>query len=151
MESSFQKIFSILSSVKEILVDNKHLKQPPSLWKSQFRNRICNCLFTFKDGPFITNKMMAINTWSRRFNRDKIPFWFLGRQENSSVSLGFIANQDTDKNVIVNRLCCYSMFHVTWTTFKFSRNQHGVINVPIKSLAKNYSPKNFTVGLRTTK
>ena len=39
MESSFQKI-SVLSYVKEILVDNKRLKQPP--WKSQLRNRICN-------------------------------------------------------------------------------------------------------------
>ena len=27
---------------------------------------------------------------------------------------------------------------------------HGVINVPIKSLGKNYPPKNFIVGLRTT-
>ena len=79
------------------------------------------------------------------------------------------------------QLFSYNMFHVTWTIFKFNRNQlgiacvreqtydirvtqanweqfqrlswsrcHGVINVPIKSLAKNYSPKNFTVGLRTT-
>ena len=42
MESSFQK-FSVLSYVKEILADNKHLKQLPSLRKSQFSNRICNC------------------------------------------------------------------------------------------------------------
>ena len=54
------------------------------------------------------------------------------------------------------------MFHITWTTFKFSKNQlgmvsayvmismPGVIDVPLKSLAKNHSPKNFTVGLRTT-
>ena len=48
------------------------------------------------------------------------------------------------------------MFHVTWTTFKFNRNQLGtvlafvMISVSIKSLAKNYSPKNFTVGLQTT-
>ena len=54
------------------------------------------------------------------------------------------------------------MFHVTETAFKFNRNQlgtilafvtisvHGVINVPIKSLAKNYSPKNFNEGLWIT-
>ena len=56
----------------------------------------------------------------------------------------------------------YSMFHVTWSTFNFNRNQLGtvsgfvmisvpcVINVPIKSSAKNHSPKNFKIGLRTT-
>ena len=49
-----------------------------------------------------------------------------------------------------------AMFHVTRTTFKFNRNQLGMvsafvmISVPIKSLAKNYSPKNFTEGPRTT-
>ena len=54
------------------------------------------------------------------------------------------------------------MFHVTWTTFNSIGTNwerflhlslspyHGVINVPIKLLAKNYSPKNFTAGLRTT-
>ena len=57
------------------------------------------------------------------------------------------------------------MFHVTWTTFKLNMNQLGtvsalvmisvpwsnrLIDVPIKSLAKNHSPKNFTAGLRTT-
>ena len=45
------------------------------------------------------------------------------------------------------------MFYLTWTTFKFERNQLGTvsayvmssvpwINVSIKSLAKNYSLKN---------
>ena len=54
----------------------------------------------------------------------------------------------------------YGMFHVTWTTFKFNRNQLRTVlsfvmisvpwnnNVPIKSLAKNYSPENFTAGLQ---
>ena len=46
---------------------------------------------------------MAIDTWSTCFNRDKIAFWFLGRQKNN-ISLKLIANYDTDKNVIVNQL-----------------------------------------------
>ena len=45
--------------VKEILVDNKHLKQPPSLRKSQFRNSICN-VFSLAKIAFHRNKMMAI-------------------------------------------------------------------------------------------
>ena len=44
------KKFPVWSYVKEILVDNKDLKQPPSLRKGQFRNRICNYRFTYKDG-----------------------------------------------------------------------------------------------------
>ena len=62
---------------------------------------------------------------------------------------------------ITNMRPRYSMFHVTWTTFKFNRNQLGTVSafvmifVPLSnqrvhhSSAKNYSPKNFTVGLRT--
>ena len=54
------------------------------------------------------------------------------------------------------------MFQATWTTFKFKRNQLGMVSAFViisvawsnqrahKSLAKNYSLKNFTVGLRTT-
>ena len=56
----------------------------------------------------------------------------------------------------------YSTFNVTWTTFKFNRNRLGTVSayvmssVPwsnkraIISLEKNYSPKNFTAGQRTT-
>ena len=50
----------------------------------------------------------------------------------------------------------YSMFHITWTTFKFNKNQLGtvsmfvmisvlwiIINVLIKSLTKNLLSKEF--------
>ena len=42
---AFRK-FSVLPYVKEILTVNKHLKQLPSSWKSQFQNRIWLHSFT---------------------------------------------------------------------------------------------------------
>ena len=63
---------------------------------------------------------------------------------------------------MIKNLFDISKFYVTWTTYKWigtdwERFQRlswspcqGIINVPIKSSAKNYSPKNFMVGLRTT-
>ena len=43
-------------------------------------------------------------------------------------------------------MCHYSMFHLTWTTFKFNRNQLGTVSTYVMSS----SPKNFTVGQRFT-
>ena len=67
--------FSVLPYVKEILADNKHLKQPPSLWKRQFRNRMCSCLFTCKDawGVHSINIRVGGCCWSSKILITFIP------------------------------------------------------------------------------
>ena len=52
-----------------------------------------------------------------------VSYTFRGRQISSSQN-----HADFAKTFLLCLICVYSMFHVTWTIFKFSRNQLGTVS-----------------------